>query len=139
MAAVGYAIRFVLFAAAAAVAWLSFKSNAAFWAHTFAANAELRAFYVTLSVAAGVLKYAIAVYAEFYGFKLRHARPLLAVFLVALTFDLLSGIGYARMSRSEISADAAQIAERRASLQAKIAEAETKRKQIPAEIGRAHV
>lgn len=131
-AAIGLVLRLIAGGLAGWLAYWSFRSNAEFWRVTFAANLEAQAFYVSLSYAAGSLKYGLAVYAEFFRFRLRDQKPMLALFAVALVFDLLSGIGYARLSRSEIGGEAQQIAERRVSLQAKIAVAKSDVDKIPA-------
>lgn len=131
-AAIGLTIRLVFAAIAASLAYWSFRTNADFWRVTFAKNAETQAFYVALSVTAGAIKFGLPVYSEFFRFRLRDNRPYLAVFAVALIFDLLSGVGYASRSRSEIGAEAAHISERRAALSAQERDAIAALARIPA-------
>lgn len=125
-AAIGLLIRFVVAAVAATLAYWSFRSNADFWRHTFAANVEVQSFYVALSYAAGGAKYGLAVYAEYFNVRLRDNRPYLLVFVVALAFDMLSGIGYASLSRAEISRETDDLVIRRAAISEKIERLESR-------------
>lgn len=98
-------IRLLIGGIGAALAYVSARANYDFWAVTFAANAAFQSLYCSLSLAAGALKYGLIIYAEVFRIHLRREKMLAALLCVAFAFDLLSGLGYARMTRDDISAD----------------------------------
>jgi hypothetical protein len=107
------AIRIFLGIVGAAFAFIGFRANAEFWIVTYAKYPDTQQIYVAISLAAGGIKYGLAVYAAWYGFRLWRERGLFVLFIAALVFDLISGLGYARLTRAEISVEQIEIATRR--------------------------